>query len=136
MNLLNYARKHTTGGITWHLMPYSTLSFQSVREQFAKIRAADTWSSAEYSFIWIESYALDIEFAAELTADEQRFADYWRDRPLSIADRWHAFAFLVHPDIADAFWLAFQATRNTAIESVTVVSEDERPNLSPASGES
>lgn len=128
MNLKQMANKYVSGGVTWYLMPYSTLSFQSTREQFNKYRPVATWTDAEYSFVWIESYVVDLDFAPELTEIEQRFATYWNDRPAPISDRWKVFSFLVDADIAQTFWLAFAATRNTAIESVEPIAEGELPN--------
>ncbi len=133
MNLKQYANKHVSGGVTWYLMPYTTLSFQNARDQFMKSRPIVTWSDAEYTFVWLEGYAVDLEFADTLTAEEQRLADYWNNRPSAIMERWHAFSFLVDTDTSNTFWVAFEATRNKQIESVEPVLEAEIPNSAPAS---
>lgn len=131
MNLKQIARACTTGGITWYLIPYTTVRYQATRDQFAKVIAVADWESVEYSFVFMEAHAVAVEFAAELTPEEQRFASYWNARPSSIAERWQAFSFLVDTDITNAYWLAHDATREKMIETLTP--EAEVPNSSPAS---
>ncbi len=128
MNLKQFAKKHKTGGVTWYLTPYTTLRNQAVSDQFNAVVPIAERKVIEQSFVAIESYAIEIEFANKLTPEEQRFAAYWNDRPLKIADKWEAFSFLADASIINAFWDAFSATRDTVIEDVTPVSAEDLPN--------
>lgn len=133
MNLKDFARSHRAGGITWWLMPYTTLRVEAVSSQFHAIAPRDSRGMVETSFVAIEAYAVDAEFAETLTPAEARFAAYWRARPAALDARWMAFTFIAMAEVTNGFWDAFAATRDTAIERAEEAAATASPNLLPAS---
>lgn len=128
MNLKQYARKHTTGGITWYMTPYQTLKNQTVSREFNEIAPFDKRDNEETLFVAMESFVLDAEFAADLAVDEQMFAEYWRNRPATLRERWEVFTMVMSTELTVKFFTAWQATRDTMIERVEVVAEGDHPN--------
>lgn len=126
MNLKQYARKHTSGGITWFLMPYQTLKNQTISREFASIVPLEARGYEENLFVAMEAFTVDVEFADALTIEEQIFAEYWRNRPAAMADRWEAFTMVMSTPLTLAFFEAWSATRDTALEAVNT--DEDRPN--------
>lgn len=133
MNLKQYARSHKIGGITWWMMPYRTLRLEAIGTQFDKLIQGAAREFIGNSFVAVESYLAAVDFDADLSAEERRFADYWADRSAPLADRWLAFSMIVPESVLLNFWAAYKATRDEMIEKVESVDASEVPNSSPVS---
>jgi len=116
MNLKHIARQHTSGGVTWWLMPYATLRNQAVAAEFAHIVPRDRWDTVQHTFVMLEGTAVDVNIPEDADTDVIRFREYWSARPLDLAARWESFTLLVSDHMVDAFWEAYFATREPLIE--------------------
>lgn len=118
MNLKQVARKHVThdGAVTWWMMPYRTLKKQALVREFAALIPKSEWHGEQTAFLTFEGDVIDIELAGELSPELERLRLYWTERPAGLAERHEAFLLLMSDTVLDGLFLAFNATRETAIE--------------------
>lgn len=119
-NLLRQlAKRHQIQGITWFLMPYTTLRSNALVDEFQHLVPRETRGLIHESFLAIEGYTVDVEFAEELTEDEKLFQAYWQQRPANTRGRWELFGYLGKPSVVNGFWSAFGATRDVVVEAAS-----------------
>ena len=121
MALKDKARKHVThdGAITWYLMPYRTLRNTAVIEAMSKAIPADNWTHWHRTFLVMEGFTVEIEFAKTDDAEVNNFRDYWFAKPANVSERFDEFVTsLTSASVPDGFWEAYRATRDEQIEAV------------------
>lgn len=136
MNLKQIAKPHTSGGITWLMIPFETLRDKHVFGLFASVLAFPDWDRTAMAFFVAETSAIDAVFAPTATPEEQRFREFWQSRPASMAERWLAFTVFATESIVDGIHEAYNATRDVQVEAVNdpEPKADAEPNTSNGGG--
>lgn len=136
MNLKQIAKPHTSGGITWLMIPFETLRDKHVFGLFASVLAFPDWDRTAMAFFVAETSAIEAVFAPTATPEEVRFKEYWQSRPASMAERWLAFTLFVTESIVDGIHEAYNATRDVQVEVVNdpEPKADAEPNTSNGGG--
>lgn len=100
------------GAVTFHLIPYLTLAFDIAAGDLEAERPREKWGNGEYVFALCDTLTTDIEFAPALPAALEPLRVYWQTRPAGVVERWRLFASIMSPAAIDAWWAAYEGTRD------------------------
>lgn len=115
MNLKDLTRNHTSGVITWHLIPFETLRDKHIFAAFVAVLPFAQWDRTAHAFYISEAAAVAAEFGETTDPAVLRFKEYWNGRPATIAERWFAFTICATDDVVNGLIEAYDATRDEQI---------------------
>lgn len=99
--------------ITFYMMPYRTLAVDMAIDTLAPEKEV---TGVQASFALCDTLTVDVEFALndDAPAGLRAFEMYWQDRPTDTLERWHLFVQMLDAEVVNAWWAAYEATRDGA----------------------
>lgn len=111
------------GQVTFHMIPYRTVQLGIVLRDVAQHRGVDL-ASAEHMegedvlFACVDSSTIGIDFALtdKSPAYLRGLEAYWQSRNGKVLENLDRFNMLLAPPVRDAWWQAYEDTRDTTGE--------------------
>lgn len=112
MSLLSLTKEHAAlnGAVIFHMLPYRALAVDLAIGQIAPGGQVD---AVQAVFVMCDALTVDITFADDLPIDARTIQAYWSMRSGDPAKDWPLFCRALSSAAVDAWWSAYEATRDT-----------------------